>query len=84
MARYVLSDHAKVVIAERAIQAQWLDRVLANPARTEADKRDVHLTYALARIAEHGDRVLRVVYNGLTSPVTVVTAYFDRTHRKKL
>ena len=84
MAEYILSDHAKVVIAERSIQREWLDRVLTSPARIEPDKRDAQLTHALAPIPEYGDRVLRVVYNGSTSPVLVVTSYFDRTQREKL
>jgi hypothetical protein len=52
--------------------------VLGNPDRTEPGKVDPSLTHALGRIPEHGDRVLRVVYNGNVDPPRIVTAYFDR------
>lgn len=84
MATFTLSAHAEVVIAERAIDIEWVRRVLRNPERIEDDKSDRLLRHALGRIPEHGDRVLRVVYNGSVEPVRVVTVYFDRTLRGKL
>jgi len=35
------------------------------------------LLHALRPIAEHGFRVLRVIYNETVNPVAIVTAYFD-------
>lgn len=40
--------------------------------------------YALKRIPEFGDRVLRVIYNATTEPTVIVTAYFARTMKGKL
>jgi len=37
---------------------------------------DPELTHNLGRIEEHGNRVLRVVFNGNTSPLRIVTVYF--------
>jgi len=49
---------------------------------TESTRESVlTLRHALARIAERGDRVLRVVYNASVNPPRVVTAYFDRRQR---
>ena len=70
--------HAATVIAERKIDRVWVERVFRNPERTEAGKLDPGLTHALGRIAERGDRVLRVVYNDKVDPPRIVTAYFDR------
>jgi Domain of unknown function (DUF4258) len=84
MLTFVLSAHAVNVMAERSISAEWLERVLSNPEKVEADDTDPDLQHALGRISEHGNRVLRVVYNGSVKPVKVVTAYFDRTLRNKL
>ena len=38
----------------------------------------------LAKIPEHGDRVLRVVINKTVVPARVVSVYFDRTMKGKL
>jgi hypothetical protein len=81
--RYQLTIHAATVIAEREIDAAWIDRVLSNPERTEVDRWDPALTRALARIAERDQRVLRVVYNAFVHPPRVATAYFDRRQRGK-
>ena len=78
---YELTAHAKAVIEARGISLEWLERVLANPEQTEADVADPELRHAIGRIAEHGDRHLRVVYNGLVTPWRVITAYFDRALR---
>jgi hypothetical protein len=84
MAKFTLSAHAQTVIAERGIHLDWIERVLASPEWVEQGKNDPVLRHAIGRISEHGNRVLRVVYNGSVEPVRVVTVYFDRTLRGKL
>jgi hypothetical protein len=81
---YALTAHATTVLAERQIPLAWVARVLAAPALTEPDRDDPALRHALARIPEHGDRVLRVVYNEQTTPWRVVTAYFDRNAGRRV
>jgi hypothetical protein len=76
---YELSVHAKVVMSERAIEVEWLERVLAQPERTEDDLADAELRHAIGRIREYGDRYLRVIYNPNVAPWRVVTVYFDRS-----
>jgi len=84
MPKFALSAHAKVVMVERSIKLEWLERVLHRPEKVEADKEDADLKHAMGRIPEHGNRVLRVVYNGSVRPVRVVTVYFDRAMKGKL
>lgn len=84
MLKFILSAHAQTVIAERSIDPEWIERVLAKPERIANDESDPVLRHAIGRIPEYGNRVLRVVYNGSVEPVRVVTAYFDRTLRNKL
>lgn len=64
---------------ERGISLEWVRRVLTTPEKTQPDTRDHRLRHALARIPEHGNGVLRVVYNETVDPWRIVTAYFDRT-----
>lgn len=81
--RYELTAHAATVMAERKIPAQWVERVLQNPGRTEPDNNDPELHHALGRISERDDRILRVIYNATVDPWRVVTVYFDRSQRAK-
>jgi Domain of unknown function (DUF4258) len=80
---YELTAHAATVMAEREIDAAWLELALAWPERTEADRFDASLVHALRRVPEFGDRVLRVVYNPAHKPPRVITLYFDRRQRGK-
>jgi hypothetical protein len=81
---YELTSHAATVICERGIKREWIDRVLSLPGKTEPDKKDAEIRHALAPIREHGDRILRVIYNDAVSPRLIVSAYFDRSQRGKL
>jgi len=81
---YILTGHAAFVIAEREIRIEWVERVFARPERTQPDRSDPDLKHALGRIEEFGGRVLRVVYNDVTTPKRIITAYFDRTLKGEL
>jgi hypothetical protein len=82
--KFKLTQHAKNVLEEREIPPEWLERVLNSPQLIESDPDDAELEHRLGRVAEHGNRVLRVVLNKTVRPVSVVTVYFDRTMRGKL
>jgi hypothetical protein len=81
---FTITKHAAEVIAQRGISLEWVERVLKKPQKVEPDAEDPALRHALARIPEHGDRVLRVIYNEFAEPWSVVTAYFDRSLRGKI
>ena len=74
MPDFELSAHAETVLAERSIPREWVQRVLENPDRIEPGKEGSNVTHALAQIPEHGDRVLRVIYNHSAKPFRIVTA----------
>ncbi len=82
MADREYSDHAKTVLAERAIPREWVERVLTAPDQRESGP-DGNLHY-LKVIQEHGGRVLRVVVNPGRIPERIVTAFFDRRMKGKL
>jgi len=79
-----LTQHAKDALSKRQISMEWLERTVKFPDRTEPDATDAMLEHRLAVIAEHGDRVLRVMINPHTTPVRVVTLYFDRKMKGRL
>lgn len=82
-AAFELSAHAARMLEERAIPLEWVRRVIDEPQWSEADRHDPQLRHALGRIAEHENRVLRVVYNEATTPRRIVTVYLDRTQRNR-
>lgn len=81
---YELSEHAETAIREREIKTEWISMTLATPELLQSHENDPTLRYAFRRIPEHGNRVLRVIYNVDEEPVVIVTVYFDRTMKGKL
>ena len=81
---YRLTRHARLTISARNIDMSWIERVLECPQSTVPDRADRALSHALGRIPEHGNRVLRVIYNHAEQPPVIVTAYFDRSMRDAL
>jgi uncharacterized DUF497 family protein len=81
---YELTKHARDVIDERGIAVEWMERVLSTPALIEPAESDVALENRFGRIAEFGNRVLRVVVNTTVVPELVVSVYFDRRMKNKL
>jgi len=61
-----------------------MERVLINPALTEPAESDLALENRFGRIAEFGNRVLRVVVNTTVVPERVVSVYFDRRMKNRL
>lgn len=81
---YVLTQHAQDRLANRQIALEWIERTLARPVMMEADRTDSQLRHYLAPIPEYGNRVLQVIINPATTPVKIVTFYFDHNLRGKL
>ena len=80
--RLQYTQHAEEALAERKIRREWVLRVVVAPVRTESPGDGTK--HYLARVREHGNRVLRVVVNPGTDPPCVVTAFFDRRMKGKL
>ena len=75
---YELTEHARDALEKRKIEPAWVERVIDTPEVTDADPIDPDLEHRLARIPEWGNRVLRVIVNRTTTPLRIVTAFFDR------
>ncbi|MGH7798226.1 MAG: DUF4258 domain-containing protein [Candidatus Binatia bacterium] len=75
---YELTEHARDALEKRNIELAWVERVIDAPEAAEPDPVDADLEHRLARIAEGGNRVLRVIVNRKTIPPRIVTAFFDR------
>lgn len=82
MRDFILTAHAEKVLIERGISLEWVEVALYSPDEILPDRDDPHLSHALKRIPEFGNRILRVVFNKVSSPTRVVTAYFDRTLKR--
>ena len=82
MADLDYSDHARVVLQERAISEEWVERATAFPDRCDSGP-DGNVHY-LKAIPERDGRVLRVVVNPRGSRARIVTAFFDRRARGQL
>jgi hypothetical protein len=63
---------------EQEISAEWVERALGSPERKDLDTGHRNRGRAFARIEEHGNRWLRVVYETEGDVLIVVTAFFDR------
>ena len=74
------SKHFEEMLRIRTIRRDWVQQVVTNPERIE-DRNDGTRHY-LGRIAERGDRWLRVVVNVTVEPDRAVTVFFDRRLRK--
>lgn len=74
------SAHFSEMLRERGIDPKWAGRATADPDRTE--DHDDGTRHFLKRIAEFGDRWLRVVVNVTVTPNRRVTAFFDRSLRR--
>ncbi len=74
----ILSAHACVVIQERGLALEWVERTLQAPDATGPDPSQPGLTRSFKRIEEAGGRVIRVVHRPQGSDMLVITAFFDR------
>ena len=80
---YQLTQHARLVLAERGIELEWLEQTLDEPQRTTPDPNDPQVTRYFRVIPAFGGRVLRVAVNTTVQPVRVVSVFFDRTQKGK-
>ncbi|MBE9242373.1 DUF4258 domain-containing protein [Synechocystis salina] len=75
---FILTKHAQLQMEQREISMIWLDKTLQNPDQV-LYLADAHgNTHYLKKIAEFGDRTLRIVVNSQVIPQRIVTLFFDR------
>ena len=70
-------------MAKRAIEPEWGERVIRDPALRHDDDNDPELEHRLANVPELANRVLRVIVSK-SEPRRVVTLYPDRNMKEKL
>ena len=82
---YELTEHARESLRKRPnIRMEWIERVLRQPDLVEPDRTDPELEHRLGRIQESEGRVLRVIVRKNTTPMRLITFYFDRKMRRLL
>ncbi len=77
-----LSIHAKDMLIERNIRAEWVWRTINTPSKKRRGK-DGNAHYTKA-IKERGGRFLHVVVNPTVYPNRIVTVFFDRRLGRKM
>lgn len=77
------TEHALQRMAKRAIEHEWVERVIRDPALRLEDDNDPELEHRLAKVPELANRVLRVIVSK-SEPRRVVTLYPDRNMKGKL
>ena len=70
--------HALLMMDERDIPPEWVDRVIGSPSLRLPDPKDPEVERFFGRIPEFGNRALRVAVNTSATPWRVVTVFFDR------
>ena len=63
---------------QHGIALAWVEMTIQQPMHIEPCPRDPALVRAWRRIAQHGNRVLRVVYRPAGADAVVVSVFFDR------
>jgi uncharacterized DUF497 family protein len=81
---YEMTEHARDVLQERQIPIEWMERALGRPTLSVPSQSDPSVESRFVRIAEFGNRVLRVVVNKHAVPERVISVYFDRSMKGKL
>ena len=79
----IYTEHVLRRMAKRQLREEWIERVVANPARVEPDEVDATLEHRLASVPELVNRVLRVIVSK-DEPRRVITAHLDRKLKGKL
>jgi len=77
------TEHALLRLTKRAIESEWVERVIQNPALRLDDENDPALEHCLAKVPELANRVLRVIVSK-SEPKRVITFYPDRNMKGKI
>ena len=77
------TDHALQRMAKRAIEPEWVERVIKNPDLRLDDDNDPELEHRLAKVPELANRVLHVIVSK-SETKRVVTLYPDRNMKGKI
>ena len=73
------TQHFEQMLLERQIDWSWVERVISEPEKIEEPGDGTR--HYLRRIAERGERWLRVIVNISAQPPRAITVFFDRRLR---
>ena len=77
------TKHALLRMTKRAIEPEWVEWVIQNPALRLDDENDPELEHCLAKVPELAKRILRVIVSK-SEPQRVITFYPDRNMKGKI
>ena len=80
---FVYTRHAADMLAERQIEAAWVERTVTQPDTREPDPKRPGVMRAFRAIPERDGRILRVAYVSSDDAVRVLTLFFDRKRQRK-
>jgi len=80
--RVVLTAHAAMMMRERDIALEWIERTLTAPDSQESDKSRDGVIRAYRALPERDNRILRVAYVREDDTYRVITAFLDRGRRR--
>ena len=72
----IYTQHCEHMLLERRIDRSWVERAVADPEQIEEPGDGTR--HYLRKVAERGNRWLRVVVNTSGQPPRAVTVFFDR------
>ena len=76
------AKHAQEAIRARDIAVDWIEAAVTAPDWIEPDARHPGRIRSYKAIAEHDDRVLRVVHRPEGDDILIITVHFDRRARR--
>jgi hypothetical protein len=76
--RIILTAHAALMMTERDISPEWIERTLASPDSQEPDPLREGVIRAFRRIPERDNRVLRVAYARNGDTYRIIATFLDR------
>ena len=80
--RIIVTAHAALMMNERNIAPEWIERTLGAPDSQEPDPIREGVIRAFRAIPERDNRVLRVAYARNGDTYRIVTVFLDRGRRR--
>ncbi|NJL18895.1 MAG: DUF4258 domain-containing protein [Bdellovibrionaceae bacterium] len=77
------TEHAESRLRKRKLERAWVERIVANPSRSEPDPTDPALEHRFGAVPELANRVLKVIVTQ-EEPTRVITMHLVRKLKGQL
>ena len=77
------TSHAMVILRERELDSDWIERAIRHPDWVEVDPGDASVSRYFVALPERGGRHLRVAAVEMDGTYLILTAFLDRRARPK-